>query len=147
MRLPHGIAFALALTLACAAGSLGAQTPTRPLTWATLVGTWRGHSYKPHTDTAIASVAVRFSAGNTVTVQRNTQTPAPATVVTMGGDSVVVQYDAPSVIRTARKVVVRETYHVHGKTITGGFHATYDDGRTLDGRIEMTRAAADGRGR
>lgn len=134
----------LLLLLLVAAGSAHAQVKpaakkdgkpaARELTWSDLTGDWVGRSMRGKSDSVITRVTTTFGADKKVWVKFPNRPPVAATLVTMGGDSVVIETEKyPSITRPGHTSSVRMTNHVRKHKMTGTFRATFDDGKTLDG--------------
>jgi len=117
-----------------------AHSTVAPVTWNRLTGTWNGRAYRAKTDSVISRFSLTFSPSRKATVQRQIGPQAPVRVLAMRGDSVVVEYGPlPSITRPGHTATMREVLHVKGDAMRGSLHATFDDGRTLNGRVELTR--------
>ncbi len=104
------------------------------LTWADLTGDWEGKSMRGKTDSVITTVTTTFGADKKIWVKLPNRQPVAAHLVAMAGDSVVYETDKyDSITRPGRKVTLRTTAHVANHKAWGPFHATFDDGKTLDG--------------
>ena len=101
------------------------------------MGDWVGRAIRQNNDSTVTEVTTTFSADKKAWVKFPNREPLAARIIAMGGDSVVTEvgpYD--SVTRTGHKVTTRMTSHVKDHKIWGTFHADFDDGQKLDGRLE-----------
>ncbi len=141
MRLVIGTS---ALLLALAIGSAEAQVKpsvkqtgkpaAKAMSWSDLTGDWVGRSMRGKSDSVITAVTTTFGADKKVWLKFPNRPPVAATLVAMGGDSVVIETEKyPSITRPGHTSTVRMTNHVRDHKMKGTFHATFDDGKTLDG--------------
>ncbi len=117
----------------------GAPKAANAITWADLTGDWVGKSMRGNSDSVITEVTTTFGADKKVWVKFPNRDPLPARMVSMGGDSVVVEvgpYD--SITRAGHKVTTRMTSHVRDHKMHGTFSARFDDGASLTGRSEAS---------
>jgi hypothetical protein len=66
--------------------------------------------------------------------------PIPARVVSVGGDSIIIEAGPfNSVLRPGQMVSTRTVSHYAGDTATGTFEARYASGDVLRGKVAATR--------
>jgi hypothetical protein len=112
----------------------------KAVTWADLTGEWVGNSLLMNKDSVITESATTFTADKKIWIKLPNRDPIAAKLITMGGDSLVIETDTyNSVTRPGHKVSNRMVTHYVNGTSKGTFHATFDDGRTLDGRTVQTK--------
>jgi hypothetical protein len=112
----------------------GAPKPTAAITWADITGTWEGKTMKGKSDSVITNVDVIYGADKTITFKFPNRKPVAAKLISMAGDSVIVETEKyESITRPGHKTSVRLVSHVANHKMTGTFRATFDDGKTLDG--------------
>jgi hypothetical protein len=137
----------LALLAACWGSEPPAADPLeqRELTLADLVGTWEGTVMAEGSDAPLAYIELLASPvpdgwSFTVVSAANParSSTAPSRVVSMGGDSIVVEADPfPSVLRPGETLSTHSIYRLRDGTLEGTIHASYSDGEEV-----MLRAAA-----
>jgi hypothetical protein len=125
----------LALTLGCARAdrTLQEAQPAAPLALADLVGTWEGPVRRQGSDSIVAHVemlATTSPDGWSFTVI-NAANPllastSPARVVTVGGDSIVIEAGPfNSTLRAGEVVSTRSVYRLRGDSLIGLVRAIY----------------------
>ncbi len=118
-----------------AASKQAAVSKVAALKWSDLKGDWEGKSMAGTSDSVVATSTITYGARKKITVKYPNRPPVAAHLIAMAGDSVIIQTDKyDSVTRTGHKVAVRMTTHVANHKAWGTFHATFDDGKSLDGR-------------
>ncbi|HKW48892.1 MAG TPA: hypothetical protein VJN70_15685 [Gemmatimonadaceae bacterium] len=110
------------------------------LTWSDLVGDWEGQSLRGKSDSVITPMTISFSADKKASITYPNREPVPMRVVTIGGDSVVVEAGPyPSVTRAGHTVVsLHEVAHIANHKMTGSFNAKFDDGQTIEGTTKAS---------
>ena len=104
------------------------------ITWSDLAGEWNGKSVRGKSDSVITTFTTTFAADKSITLAFPKRKPIPSKLVTMAGDSVVIETDKyDSITRPGHQTSVRMTLHVGNHKMWGPFHATFDDGKSLDG--------------
>ncbi len=110
------------------------------VTWATLAGDWSGKSVKGHPDTVLTTFTMTFTADKKASMTLPNRPKIGMTVISMAGDSVVMKTDKyESVTRKGHMTWLTSVAHIHGNSMTGTFNGTFDDGKTLEGRLTGTR--------
>ena len=114
-----------------------AGTPMRTaaaITWSDLAGEWDGKSVRGNSDSVITTFKTTFASDESITITFPKRKPIPSKLVAIAGDSVVIETDKyDSITRPGHTTSVRMTLHVQNHKMWGPFHATFDDGKSLDG--------------
>ena len=126
----------VAATAQKAESKQAAASKMAALKWSDLRGDWASRSMTGTSDSVIATSIITYGAHKKITVKYPNRPPVAAHLIDMAGDSVIIQTDKyESVTRPGHTVSVRITTHVANHKSWGTFHGTFDDGKTLDGRI------------
>jgi hypothetical protein len=138
MRFPIGRALALSLLTAAAVSAQAGKS----VAWKDVVGTWNGRSLRTNSDSVITAITFRFGADRKVTVKYPNRAAMVGRVIVTGGDSIVVDYGPyESLTRSGHTVAsVHNILHFSGHEMRGAFIAKFDDGQTLNGRLDAKHA-------
>jgi hypothetical protein len=131
------VAFVVATPVA-QAQQQGAPTAMMMVTWADVGGDWVGNAVSPTGDSVVTPLTFTFNAADKMAWMKfPNREPVPARVITMGGDSVVVQAGPyPSVARAGHTVTVTSVLHVRSHMLWGLAHGVFDDGQVLDSKVK-----------
>ena len=127
------------LLIVVGAAPLAAQ---KSIAWSKVQGAWAGRSMRGTSDSVITAITFTFAASHKLSVKYPNRASLPARVMASGGDSVIVDYGPySSLTRSGHTVtLVHNVLHVNSNRMTGTFMAKFDDGQTLTGHVEATRA-------
>jgi len=108
---------------------------------ADVAGRWESRSMVGPKDSVVVTYTLTATAdakGWTITFPG--RDPIPARVVSVGGDSIIIEAGPfASVLRPGQMVTTRTVTHYTGDTATGTFDAHYASGDVLRGKVALTR--------
>ena len=141
-----------AVAVAAAAAPANAQNPPAApapavqaqragIKLADVAGRWESRSMVGAKDSVVVTYTLTATAdtkGWTITFPG--RDPIPARVVSVGGDSIIIEAGPfASVLRPGQMVTTRTVTHYTGDTGTGTFDAHYASGDVLRGKVALTR--------
>jgi hypothetical protein len=108
---------------------------------ADVAGRWEIRSMVGPKDSVIVTYTLTATAdGKGWTITFTGRDPIPARVVSVGGDSIIIEAGPfNSVLRPGQMVSTRTVSHYAGDTATGTFEARYASGDVLRGKVAATR--------
>ena len=116
------------------------QAAAAAVSWAGLAGSWEGKTTRNNSDSVVTTLTTTFTADKKIWIKFPNREPVASRLITMGGDSIVTEAGPyESVTRPGHKATTRQTSHVSGDKMWGTFHATFDDGKSLDGKSTAAR--------